>query len=61
MVTSAMKGAAVVAMQRYLRQQQQQLQLQLQFWTTLHLLAGGVANAVSKTCTASLVRLTIIF
>ncbi|KAK4771330.1 hypothetical protein SAY87_031862 [Trapa incisa] len=36
-------------------------QQQLQLGTVQHLLAGGVAGAFSKTCTAPLSRLTILF
>ncbi|KAG6478539.1 mitochondrial substrate carrier family protein B-like [Zingiber officinale] len=39
----------------------QQLQHQPQIGTLEHLIAGGVAGAVSKTCTAPLARLTILF
>ncbi|XP_074567089.1 uncharacterized protein LOC141823736 [Curcuma longa] len=51
---------------RYSTQQQsqaprQQLQHQPQIGTVEHLIAGGVAGAVSKTCTAPLARLTILF
>ncbi|XP_064983928.1 uncharacterized protein LOC108951345 [Musa acuminata AAA Group] len=47
--------------QNHQRRQHRQLQHQPQIGTVAHLIAGGVAAAVSKTCTAPLAPLTILF
>ncbi|CAA6661717.1 unnamed protein product [Spirodela intermedia] len=54
-------GPSRITQQQEHEQQQQALQQQPQIGTWQHLLSGGVAGAVSKTCTAPLARLTILF
>ncbi|OVA17766.1 Mitochondrial carrier protein [Macleaya cordata] len=54
-------GVADGGVRKLVQQQQQSLHQHSQIGTVSHLLAGGVAGAVSKTCTAPFARITILF
>ncbi|XP_042451105.1 mitochondrial substrate carrier family protein B-like isoform X1 [Zingiber officinale] len=54
-------GKQMYSTQQKSQTPKQRLQHQPQIGTAEHLIAGGVAGAVSKTCTAPLARLTILF
>ena len=59
-LNSAHGGVAVNGTARKLAQQQKSLHQPSQIGTVPQLLAGGIADALSKTCTAPLARLTIL-